>query len=355
MEYRPLGRTGVMVSELCLGAMLLGNYRSDETTGIGIADEEESNRILDYALDNGINFIDSANVYGFGENGFGESERFLGKALAKDGRRQKTVLATKFFGPMSKDPNDQGLSRRHVIEACEASLKRMNTDWIDVYQMHRCNPNVPIDETLRALDDLIRAGKVRYIGGSMFSSWRIVESLWVAKELGLNRLVCEQPTYNMLDRTIERELLPTAQTFGIGIIPWGPLCGGLLSGKYDRDSYPSDGRWQDGKDFANRSAGDRTWDVLDALRPMAEEKDCSMSQLALAWMLAQPGVTAPIIGGRKLEQIADNMGAIDVSWTEEDNARFDDLVPPCSYVVRYYDAGIGMESHLRPLVHRSVV
>ena len=353
MQYRPLGRTGVMVSELCFGAMLLGNYKPGEKTAVGIADEDESNRILDYALDNGINFVDTADVYGFGENGIGESERFLGKALAKDGRRQNIVLATKFFGPAGTDINAQGLSRRHVIRACEASLKRLNTDWIDVYQMHRCAADVPIDETLRALDDLIRTGKVRYVGGSMISSWRIVESLWVAKELGLNRIACEQPTYNMLDRTIERELLPTAQTFGIGIIPWGPLCGGLLSGKYQRGKDPADSRWKGGKDFSNRSADDRVYDVLDAIRPMAEEKDCTVSQLALAWMSAQPGITAPIIGSRKLEQVKDNMGAVDVTWTAEDDARFDEIVPPCSYVVRYYDQAAGIDR--RPLVHRSVV
>ena len=345
MEYKPLGRTGVMVSELCFGAMLLGNYKSDEQTAIGIADKDESHRILDRALDAGINFIDTANIYGFGENGVGESERFLGEALAKDGRRKNIVLATKFFGPTGTDPNAQGLSRRHIIDACDASLKRLNTEWIDLYQLHRIASDVPIDETLRALDDLIRAGKVRYIGGSLIPGWRIMEALWVSKELGLNRLVCEQPTYNMLDRTIERELLPTAQSYGVAIIPFGPLCGGLLSGKYSREDDTADGRWQGGKDFRNRTVSDHTWDVLDALRPMAQEKGCSMSQLALAWMMAQPGVTAPIIGPRKLEQLEDNLGAIDVAWTDEDNARFDNLVPPASYSVRYYDESVSGNEH----------
>ncbi len=338
MEYRSLGRTGVQVSQFCLGTMMFG----------GRADEAESIRIMDHAMDRGVNFVDTANVYAANE-----SERIVGKALARDGRRQRTVLATKFNFPQGDDVNARGLSRRHLIEACDASLERLGTDWIDLYQMHRSNAAVPIDETLRALDDLIRAGKVRYIGSSMFPGWQIVESLWIAKELGLNRFVSEQPAYHMLDRTVEREVIPAAQSFGLAVIPWGPLCGGLLSGKYRRDQGDAEGRWQQGKDNFNREATPLAWQIIDALRAMAERKGCSMSQLALAWCAAQPGITAPIIGPRTLQQVEDNLGAVDVTLAAEDFAHIDELLPPRAVAVRYYDAANAAD--LRPHLYRSVV
>ena len=338
MEYRALGRTGLKVSQLCLGTMMFG----------GKTDEEESFRIIDHAINEGVNFIDTADVYAGNE-----SERILGKALAGEGKRDNIILATKFNFANPADRNARGLSRRHVINACDASLKRLNTEWIDLYQMHRCSAAIPIDETLRALDDLVKAGKIRYIGGSMFPAWRIVESLWVAKELGLNRLICEQPAYHLLDRTAEREVIPAAQSFGMAIIPWGPLCGGLLSGKYNRDEQVEGARWQDGKDNANRRATDHTWEVLDFLRAMASDKGCSMSQLALAWNMAQPGVTAPIIGPRTFAQVEDNLQAVHVELTEQDLARIDDLVPPKGYVVRYYDEANAID--FRPHQLRSIV
>jgi len=338
MEYRALGRTGLKVSQLCLGTMMFG----------GKTDEHESFRIIDHAINEGVNFIDTADVYAGNE-----SERILGKALAAERKRDNIILATKFNFANPADRNARGLSRRHVINACDASLKRLNTEWIDLYQMHRCSSAIPIDETLRALDDLVKAGKIRYIGGSMFPAWRIVESLWVAKELGLNRLICEQPAYHLLDRTAEREVIPAALSFGMAIIPWGPLCGGLLSGKYTRDEQVEGARWQDGKDNANRRATDHTWKVLDFLRSMASDKGCSMSQLALAWNMAQPGVTAPIIGPRTFAQVEDNLQAVDVEMTEEDLARIDDLVPPKGYVVRYYDEANAID--FRPHQLRSIV
>jgi len=338
METRALGRTGVQVSQICLGTMMFG----------GKTDKGESIRIIDHALDQGLNFVDTADVY----NG-GESERIVGEALAMDGRRRNVVLATKFYFPQGAGVNARGLSRRHLIDACDASLRRLRTDWIDLYQMHRCVTGVPIDETLRALDDLIRAGKLRYIGGSMFPGWRIVESLWVAKELGLNRLVCEQPAYNLLDRTAEREVIPAAQSFGLAVIPWGPLCGGLLTGKYDRDRGDPDGRWQGGKDNFNRQATPRAWDLIDLLRTLAGEKGCSVSQLALAWCGAQPGITAPIIGPRTFEQAADNLGSVKVRLDASDLERIDALAPPRSVAVRYYDEAAGAD--FRPQPHRSVV
>ncbi len=325
MEYRNLGRTGVKVSELCLGTMMFGRSTN----------EPDSLAIIAHALEQGVNFIDTANGYSAGA-----SERIVGKALAR-GKRAGVVLATKFFLPVdSKDPNDRGLSRRHVIAACEASLARLGTDWIDLYQLHRPSADVPIDETLRALDDLIRAGKVRYIGTSMFAGWKIVEALWAAKEFGLNRFVCEQSAYNLLDRTAEREVIPAARTFGIGVIPWAPLCGGLLTGKYTRTDQNAAGRWQGGKDNFERNVTPAAFDVIEGLIAVARDKGCTPSQLALAWNAAQPGVTAPIVGPRTLEQLVDNLGAANVSVTDEDCARLDAIAPPCSATLRYYDAAI---------------
>jgi aryl-alcohol dehydrogenase-like predicted oxidoreductase len=338
VQHRPLGRTGVMVSPLCLGTMMFG----------GKTDQADSTRIIDHALDLGINFVDTADVY----NG-GESERIVGEALAIGNKRDNVVLATKFNFPQGPDVNARGLSRRHLITACENSLRRLQTDHIDLYQMHRCASEVPIDETLRALDDLIRSGKVRYIGGSMFPGWRMVESLWVSKELGLNRLVCEQPAYNMLDRTAEREVIPAARSFGLAVIPWGPLCGGLLTGKYDRDHGDPEGRWQSGKDNAGRRTTEAGWDLIDQLRVMADEKGCSVSQVALAWCAAQPGITAPIIGPRTYDQAVDNLGSIGVEITAEDMARIDAIVPPSGFLVRYYDEAAGTDKRIS--AHRTVL
>ena len=335
MEYRNLGRTGVKVSQFCLGAMMFGRQTN----------EADSGAIIQYALDQGVNFIDTANAYSAGA-----SERFVGKALA-NGKRANVVLATKAFFPV--DPNDlngRGLSRRHLIEACNASLERLGTDWIDLYQLHRAQADVPIDETLRALDNLIRAGKVRYIGTSMFQSWKIVEGLWAAKELGLNRFVSEQMAYNLLDRTAEREIVPAAQTFGIALMPWAPLCGGLLTGKYRRDDQSAAGRWHGGKDNFGRPATPAAFDVIEGVVALAKEKSCTPSQLALAWNAAQPGITAPIVGPRTLEQLVDNLGAANVRIADEDRKRLDELAPPWAATLRYYDAALAID--FRPNLQR---
>ena len=330
MEYRNLGRTGVKVSKLCLGAMMFGRS----------AGEQESIEIIEHALAEGINFIDTADAYTQGV-----SERFTGKALGVAGRREKVVLATKAFLPTNADdPNARGLSRRHLIRACEGSLERLGTDWIDLYQLHRPDAEIPIDETLRALDDLIRAGKIRYIGTSMFAGWKIVEALWASKELGLNRFVSEQCTFHLLDRTAEREVLPAAQSFGVGVITWGPLCGGLLSGKYRRGDLGAAGRWKGGKDNFGRPVTEAALDFIEAHIAHAAEKGCTPSQLALAWNAAQPGVTAPIIGPRTLEQLVDNLGALKVTITPEDVARIDTVAPPKSVTLRYYDAALGTDT-----------
>ncbi len=304
MEFRSLGRTGVKVSTLCLGCMNFG----------GKTTPEDSYAIIDKAIEAGINFLDTANVYSRGR-----SEEVTGEALKRNGKRHEIVLATKVHGTMADDdPNMQGNSRRHIIQQCEASLRRLQTDYIDLYQIHRPQSDIPIDETLRALDDLIRDGKVRYIGTSTFAAWQIMESLWVSKELGLNRFVCEQQPYNILDRRVERELLPMARTYGIATIPWSPIAGGLLSGQYSRQNQsPAGKRYTDIEDnprFQARKT-DAIWDVIEGLTPMAEAKGVTLPQLALAWVVQQPGVTSPIIGPRTMEHLVDNLGALDVTFS----------------------------------------
>src|SRR5436305_1133804 len=227
MDYRSLGRTGVQVSPLCLGAMNFG----DPTP------EDESLRIVDAALDGGINFIDTANVYNAGE-----SERIVGRALRENGRRAHVVLATKVHGDMGPGPNDRGNSRYHIIKACEDSLRRLQTDHIDLYQLHRPALDIPQDETLRALDDLVRTGKVRYIGSSTFPAWMVMEAIMVSERYGLARLISEQPPYNLLDRRIENELVPLAQRYRLGLLPWSPLAGGILAGRYNDEGVPAGSR-----------------------------------------------------------------------------------------------------------------
>jgi len=330
MKYPNLGRTGVKVSQLCLGTMMFGRSTV----------EKDSIAIIEHAVASGINFIDTANAYAQGE-----SERITGKAIGRSRRRDELVIATKAFLPVeSEDPNARGLSRRHLIQACDASLKRLGTDWIDLYQMHRPQADIPIDETLRALDDLVRAGKVRYIGTSMFAGWKIVEALWAAKEFGLNRFATEQCTFHLLDRTAEREVLPAAQSFGIGVITWGPLCGGLLTGKYRRDDKNAEGRWQGGRDNFGRPVTLAAFDLIEAHVAHAADKRCTPSQLALAWNAAQPGVTAPIIGPRTMDQLVDNLGAIDVEVTAEDEERIDAAAAPKSATMRYYDAAMAVDT-----------
>jgi aryl-alcohol dehydrogenase-like predicted oxidoreductase len=322
MEYRNLGRTGVNVSPFCLGTMNFP-YRTPENEALSI---------IAKAIDQGINFIDTANFYGQPlDNGQGQgiTETLLGKALT--GKRDRLVLATKFFAPMDrKDPNARGGSRRHIIQACEDSLRRLDTDYIDLYQMHRPDREVPIDETLTALDDLIRAGKVRYIGTSRFAAWQLVEALWQSDKLRLNRFVSEQPRYNLLIRDIEGEVIPVARKYGIAILAYSPLAGGILTGKYQRDAEPpQDSRFVDEawSEWATSFMSDDVYDVLDLLREMAEARGCTVSQLSLAWVAAQPGVTSVIIGPRTLEHLEDNLGALEVALSQEELTRIDEISP----------------------------
>ena len=330
MEFRALGRTGVQVSSICLGCMMFG----------GRTDQQATNEIIAQALDGGVNFLDTANVYNLGR-----SEEATGVALKTLGARDRVVVATKVHGVMdAEDPNMRGSSRRHIIQQCEASLRRLGTDYIDLYQIHRPSPGIPIDETLRALDDLVTAGKVRYIGSSTFAAWQVVEALWASKEYGLNRFVTEQPPYNILDRRIERELIPMAQTYGIGLIPWSPLAGGLLTGKYSRgEPPPADSRFGQGGLRAQQKARwvDGLFDIVDALTPIARDKGCTLAQLALAWCEQQPGVASAIIGPRTVEQLQDNLGAAAVTISDEDRARIDAIVPPGRMVSPFYEAAFG--------------
>jgi len=311
-----------MVSKICLGTMNLGSA----------ADEAESFRMLDVALDRGVNFIDTANGYGGGR-----SEEVVGAGLARNGKRDKVVLATKVHFPTSDDPNDRGNGRRHIIEQCEASLKRLATDRIDLYQLHRADPSVPIEETLLALDTLVRAGKVRYIGTSTFPAWRLVEANLIADRLGVSRFVSEQPPFHMLDRQLEKTLIPAARSYGVGIIPWSPLAGGMLTGKYSAADVAgsAEGRLAGDDEWAGWHRRDRAFAVVDLLREIAANHAATVSQVALAWSAAQPGITCPIIGPKNLAQLEENLGGADVVLTREDLARIDELSPPGDSIVPY--------------------
>ncbi len=334
-DYRYLGRTGIRVSPLCLGSMMFG----------GKTNESDSFAMIDRAIDEGINFLDTANVYSHGI-----SEQVVGKALQRNGKRDRLVLATKAHGNMHKNdplnPNRWGNSRRQIIEQCDASLQRLQTDYIDLYQMHRPDPDCAIDETLRALDDLVRAGKVRYIGTSTFAAWQVVEALWTSDKMNLNRFVTEQPPYHLLDRRIERELVPMAQTYGLGLIPWSPLASGFLTGKYKRgQSAPEDARLQGEGGRSALLSDERVFDVIEKVEELAAAKNCTPSQLALAWCMNQPGITSPIIGPRTMDQLMDNMGAFDVEITDADRAALDAVSPPGRAVYPFYDARFGPHPH----------
>src|SRR3954452_10105639 len=316
MEMRTLGRTGVKVSPLCLGAMMFGQW--------GNPDHDDSIRIIQRALDAGINFVDTADVYSHGE-----SEEIVGKALA--GRRDSVVLATKVHASMGEDPNSQGNSRRWITQEVEASLRRLGTDWIDLYQVHRPSADTDVDETLAVLTDLVRAGKIRYFGCSTFPASEIVESHWVAERRGRERFVTEQPPYSLLVRGVEREILPVAQRYGMGVIPWSPLAGGWLSGKYRKgQDIPQSGRAQriPARYDMSLPENQRKLDAADALAQLADDAGLSLIHLALAFVAQHPAVTAPIIGPRTMEQLESQLGAADVKLSSDVLDRIDEIVPP---------------------------
>jgi aryl-alcohol dehydrogenase-like predicted oxidoreductase len=317
MELRPFGRTGVQVSPLCLGAMMFGEW--------GNPDHDESIRIIHRALDSGINFIDTADVYSRGE-----SEEIVGRALA-GGRREHVVLATKVHGTMGDDPNQYGNSRRWIVREVEDSLRRLNTDWIDLYQIHRPEPDTDIEETLGALSDLVHAGKVRYIGSSTFPASRIVEAQWAARERNLERFVSEQPPYSMLVRGIEADVLPTARRHGMAVISWSPLAGGWLSGRWRKGAEPpvsTRAQRLPRRYDLSLPENQRKLDVVDALGRLADEAGLSLIHLALAFVIRHPVITSAIIGPRTMEQLESQLGAVDVQLDDALLDRIDELVPP---------------------------
>ena len=317
MEHRTLGTTGTKVSPLCLGAMMFGAW--------GNPDHDESIRIIHRALDAGINFIDTADVYSRGE-----SEEIVGKALA-GGKRDHVVLATKVHGTMGEDANEFGNSRRWIVREVENSLRRLKTDWIDLYQIHRPEADTNIDETLGALSDLVHAGKVRYIGSSTFPASQIVEAQWVAERRGRERFVCEQPPYSLLVREIEKDVLATTQRYGMGVIPWSPLAGGWLSGKWRLgQDAPSSTRAEriPARYDLSRPENQRKLEAADALAQLAEETGITLIEMAIAFVIRHPAVTAAIIGPRTMEQLESQLPAAGVTLSEDALDRIDEIVPP---------------------------
>jgi len=340
MRYRTLGRTGIKVSPYALGAMMFG--------AVGNPDHDDSIRIIHKALDAGINFVDTADMYSHGE-----SEEIVGKALK--GRRDDVVLATKARFPVNFDPsgatpavpNRSGASRRWLIRALDDSLRRLGTDYIDLFQIHQPDPDTDIEETLSALTDLVRAGKVRAIGSSSLPASDIVQSHWVAERRGLTRLRSEQPPYSILNRGIEREVLPVVQEYGMGALVWSPLAGGLLTGRYRKDQQNSTHRSQFGFQHLN---DERRLDAVEQLIGVAEDAKLPLTHLAMAFAIAHPGVTSAIIGPRTMEQLDDLLAGLDVTLTDEILDQIDEIVPPGSDIGRLdmaYNPPAILHAHLR--------
>jgi aryl-alcohol dehydrogenase-like predicted oxidoreductase len=322
MKIRKMGRTGLKVSEVCLGTMTFGNQ----------ADTESAFRIMDLADEAGVNFFDTADVYPLGGDlsTVGETERIVGAWLRERGARDRIILATKCRGAMGEGPNDQGLGRKHVIAACEASLRRLGTEYIDLYQTHMPDTQTPIEETLRAFDDLVRAGKVRYIGCSNYPAWQLADALWTSTLHGLARFECDQPRYNILFRMIEAEILPLCRAHGVGVIAYNPLAGGMLTGRY-RDRTPSEveegtrfGLQRSGELYRKRYWNEVVFEVVARLGGFIEERGKSLTHVALAWVLAQPGITSAIVGASKPEQMRDSLRGIETTLDDEELAACDD-------------------------------
>ena len=329
MDYRLFGRTGVKVAPLALGTANFGSPTA----------EEEAERILYRALEAGINLIDTADSYTGGE-----SERIIGRFLARSGKRNSVFLATKAHYPTGPGPNDRGNSRLHLIQACEASLRRLGVEHIDLYQLHRPDPNTPIAETLSALTDLVHQGKVRYVGCSTFPAWGVMEALMVSELRGYARFVSEQPPYNLLDRRIENELLPLAQAYDLALISWSPMAMGILAGRYDdAEKYPADSRAAlIGGIYAERITT-RGIEVGRAFGKIAQEAGLSAAQLAVLWAKDQPGITAPIIGPRTVEQLEHLLPVLEMSLPGYARAACDALVPPGSAVVDFHNTAPWMK------------
>ena len=313
MEYRVLGLTGLSVSPLCLGTMQFG----------WTADETMSQRVLSAAYEAGINFIDTADIYSRWADGNpgGVAEQIVGRWIKQNNiPRDQIVLATKVRGNMGDGPENEGLSRKHILQAVENSLRRLQTDHLDLYQAHWPDENSPIEETLRAFDELVKQGKVRYVGASNYSGWELMQALWTSDRNSLSRFDCLQPHYNLVHRDeFERELAAVCKTYHLGVIPYSPLAGGFLTGKYRRNLVPITPRAADAK----RYFSERNWILLDQMDALAKEKHASISQIALAWLLADPLIISPIIGANSVEQLKDNLGAMDVRLTPAERTALD--------------------------------
>ena len=326
MRYNQLGRTGLYVSELCLGAMTFGG---GETQGlwaaVGSLDQQQANQIIRKSLDAGINFIDTANVYHAGR-----SESIVGRAIKDLGvKRSDLVVATKFYGAMGTGPNDLGASRGHIMDQVSGSLERLQTDHIDLYQIHATDIITPIDETLRALDDLVSQGMVRYIGASNWAAWRIAKALGISERRGFVRFETVQAYYTIAGRDLERDLVPLMQDEKLGLMVWSPLAGGLLSGKYGPGSPDPEGARRASFDFPPVNK-DRAWACVDAMRKIAEAQGSTVARVALAWLLHQPVVTSVIIGAKTPEQLQDNLGAVSLKLSDDDVKALDEVskLPP---------------------------
>ena len=312
MEFRNLGKSGLKVSQISLGGDTFGRS----------VDERTTSDIINHALDLGVNFIDTADIYG----NQGRSEEFIGKALK--GKRPKVLIGSKFGSAMGTGPNDKGGSRHRIINALEASLQRLDTDYLDLYQIHHPDPTTPIEETLCALDDIIRAGKVRYIGCSNFAAWQLTEAMWVSKVNSLQPFVTVQPKYHLLDRRIEQELVPCCQAHGVGVIPWYPLAAGFLTGKYRRGEMPAAGtRFASDIPFYNRLLTDANFDRLDKLRVFAAECKHTVTEVAIAWLLSHQWISSIIAGATTTQQVSQNVAAANWKLTPEEVSEIEKICP----------------------------
>jgi aryl-alcohol dehydrogenase-like predicted oxidoreductase len=324
MRYNPLGRSGLYVSELCLGTMTFGGGDGMWQV-VGKVQQDEADAILKAALDAGINFLDTANIYSEGA-----SETILGQGLKNLGiARDQVVVATKVLGRMGPGPNGAGASRGHIMAQVEQSLKRLQTDHIDLYQIHGVDPLTPIEETVEALDNLVRRGLVRYVGVSNWAAWQVAKAVGIAEARRLTRPVSLQAYYTIAGRDLEREIVPMMASEGVGLMVWSPLAGGLLSGKYSREDEKGDGGRRASFDFPPIDK-DRAYDIIDAMRPIAEAKGVSVARIALAWLLHQSAVTSVIVGAKRVDQLKDNLGAVDVALTAQELAALDAVskLPP---------------------------
>lgn len=329
MEYRQLGRSGLRVSKLCLGTMV----------GFTHSNYQEAKRIIDTAIDYGINFIDTADCYG-------ESEEVVGKALVEGNKRQKVILATKFGWYMGDGPNDYGASLKHIIESCENSLRRLKTDYIDLYIIHVVDPNTPMEETLYALDKLVRDGKVRYIGTSKHPTYMILEGIFISEKYGWTRFISEQPPYNILDRSIENELVPMAIKHGIGITPFFPLAAGLLSGKYRLNKKPEPGRFAKREIDQDGIFTTKALSAIENLILLAESRGITLAEFSLAWVMQQPGITSAIHGARTVDYLLSGIKASEIKLSEEELKKVDEIVLPGKYVSSFYEGNVWIPSRM---------